>query len=77
MPLYRRIDRGLPNGITSNYSKAIVYDSKLLRVAGKRRDFMPKIQGLPNNFTARAAGGAEDNDFQLAVSRWILDQRES
>jgi hypothetical protein len=27
---------------------------------------MHKLQGLPNNFTARAASGAEDNNFHLA-----------
>ena len=37
-----------------------------LRATGERRNVMHKLQGLPNNFTARAASGAEDNNFHLA-----------
>jgi len=59
----------LPKGIPLNYTKALVNDPYRLRAPRERRNVMPKQQGLPNNFTAGAAGGAKDDNFHLAFPR--------
>jgi hypothetical protein len=56
----------LPKGIPLDDTKALVSHPYRLRATGERRNVMPKLQGLPDNFTARAASGAEDNNFHLA-----------
>jgi hypothetical protein len=44
-----------------------VSDPQRLSVTGKRRDFMPELQRLPNEFAARATRGAKYNEFHPMI----------